>query len=333
MILMHIRGVTKKKNEKEGMIDLEKRNNADKKRNHKKAIAKPKGNGMVKKLAALVLCAAAGAVGSAVYNYSTGAGSLVINTVSRGDAIASSGSKTDSTAVAKKISASVVAITTENVQTSQSWFGSQVSSGAGSGVIISKNGYIVTCAHVVSDATKIGVTTSDNKKYVATLVGQDTASDVALLKISASGLTPATVADSDSIQQGQKVFAVGNPEGTFANSITSGIISAKSRKISVTVSGNDDESSFYGSQSNQTTMNVIQTDASVSPGNSGGGLFDETGCLIGIVNAKSAGSNTEGLGFAIPEKTVMKKISSIMKNKRSGGSQNSVNGQDQVQMP
>lgn len=300
---------------------------------NRKAAAKPKGNGLVKKLTALVLCSAAGAMGSAVYSHFTGAGSLVINTVSRGDNIASSDSKTDSASVAKKISASVVAITTENVQTSESWFGSQVSSGAGSGVIVSKNGYIVTCAHVVSDATKIGVTTSDKKTYVATLVGQDTDSDIALLKINATGLTPATVADSDSIQQGEKVYAIGNPEGTFANSITSGIISAKSRKIAVTVSGSDSNSSYGSQQTKQTTMNVIQTDASVSPGNSGGGLFDETGCLIGIVNAKSAGSNTEGLGFAIPEKTVMKKVSSILKNKNKTNSSNSVSGQDQVQMP
>lgn len=300
---------------------------------NRKAAAKPKGNGLVKKLTALVLCSAAGAMGSAVYSHFTGAGSLVINTVSRGDNIASSDSKTDSASVAKKISASVVAITTENVQTSESWFGSQVSSGAGSGVIVSKNGYIVTCAHVVSDATKIGVTTSDKKTYVATLVGQDTDSDIALLKINATGLTPATVADSDSIQQGEKVYAIGNPEGTFANSITSGIISAKSRKIAVTVSGSDSNSSYGSQQTKQTTMNVIQTDASVSPGNSGGGLFDETGCLIGIINAKSAGSNTEGLGFAIPEKTVMKKVSSILKNKNKTNSSNSVSGQDQVQMP
>ena len=214
-----------------------------------------------------------------------------------------------------------MAITTENVQTSQSWFGSQVSGGAGSGVVVSKNGYIVTCAHVLNGASRIGVTTSDNKKYIARVVGSDSSSDIALLKINASNLTPATFADSDKIQQGEKVYAVGNPEGTFANSITSGIVSAASRKISVTVNDDSDSQSDYGdmfgdmrSSTKQTTMNVIQTDASVSPGNSGGGLFDESGHLIGIVNAKSAGDHTEGLGFAIPEKTVMKKIEQLAKS-------------------
>ena len=279
-----------------------------------------------KKAVALVLCAGAGAVGGVLYTRNSGSGNVVINTVSQNDSTGvSTDSGNSSVSVAKKISASVVAITTENVKTSQSWFGSQISSGAGSGVVVSKDGYIVTCAHVIKDASRIGVTTSDSKKYIAKLIGYDTASDIALLKISANNLTPAAMADSDKIEQGQKVYAVGNPEGTFANSITSGIISAKSRTISVSSSDDDSSSDtdpfseMFGSgqtyqQSRVTKMNVIQTDASVSPGNSGGGLFNEAGCLIGIVNAKSAGSNTEGLGFAIPEKTVLKKIKEIMKN-------------------
>jgi serine protease Do len=305
-----------------------------------------RGARAVKKAVALVLCAGAGAVGGALYTRNSGSGNVVINTVSQNDSTGVSTNSGNSVSVAKKISASVVAITTENVKTSQSWFGSQISSGAGSGVVVSKDGYIVTCAHVIKDASRIGVTTSDSKKYIAKLIGYDTASDIALLKISANNLTPAAMADSDKIEQGQKVYAVGNPEGTFANSITSGIISAKSRTISVSSSDDDSDSSadpfseMFGSgqtyqQSRVTKMNVIQTDASVSPGNSGGGLFNEAGCLIGIVNAKSAGSNTEGLGFAIPEKTVLKKIKEIMKsgNNKKENKTEKVAGQDQVQMP
>lgn len=318
---------------------MQKQNHNEKNKKRYQPVRKPKGSGLLKKAAALVVCAMAGSIGSAFYNYTQGTGNVIVNTVGSDSIATSSDSGKGSAAVAKKISASVVAITTENVQTSQSWFGSQVSGGAGSGVVVSKDGYIVTCAHVISGASKIGVTTSDSRKYIAKVVGSDSTSDIALLKISAVNLTPATFADSDSIQQGEKVYAVGNPEGTFANSITSGIVSAKSRKISVTVnddSGSEDSySDMFGEmrgQTKRTTMNVIQTDASVSPGNSGGGLFNESGQLIGIVNAKSAGDNTEGLGFAIPEKTVMKKISHLAKGsneKKSSG----VAGQNQVQMP
>lgn len=309
-------------------------------KSRRQTIRKPKGSGLLKKAATLAVCAMAGATGSAFYMYTQGAGNVIVNTVSN-DSIATAASDTGSAAsVAKKISSSVVAITTENLQTSQSWFGTQVSGGAGSGVVVSKNGYIVTCAHVLNGASRIGVTTSDNKKYIARVVGSDSSSDIALLKISATNLTPATFADSDKIQQGEKVYAVGNPEGTFANSITSGIVSAASRKISVTVNDDSDSQSDYGdmfgdmrSSTKQTTMNVIQTDASVSPGNSGGGLFDESGHLIGIVNAKSAGDHTEGLGFAIPEKTVMKKIEQLAKSGSQKKAASGVAGQNQVQMP
>ncbi len=155
------------------------RNERNRKNLHQ-MIRKPKGSGLLKKAAALAVCAMAGATGSAFYIYTQGTGNVVINTVSDSGSIATSASSTGSAAsVAKKISSSVVAITTENLQTSQSWFGAQVSGGAGSGVVVSKDGYIVTCAHVVNGASKIGVTTSDNKKYIAKVVGSDSSSDIA----------------------------------------------------------------------------------------------------------------------------------------------------------
>ena len=174
--------------------------------------------------------------------------------------------------------------------TNGTWFGgSYVQSGAGSGVIISQDGYIVTCAHVVSGANNITVQLADGTEYTATVVGQDSTSDVAVLKIEATGLTPAVIGDSDSLAVGETTIAVGNPLGTLSNTVTNGIVSALNREV--TVQGND--------------MNLIQTSASISPGNSGGGLFNANGELIGIVNAKSSSSDAEGLGFAIPINTAM----------------------------
>ena len=130
---------------------------------------------------------------------------------------------------------------------------------------------------------------ADGTEYTATVVGQDSTSDVAVLKIEATGLTPAVIGDSDSLAVGETTIAVGNPLGTLSNTVTNGIVSALNREV--TVQGND--------------MNLIQTSASISPGNSGGGLFNANGELIGIVNAKSSSSDAEGLGFAIPINTAM----------------------------
>ena len=175
--------------------------------------------------------------------------------------------------------------------TCQTWFGGYyVQSGAGSGVIISQDGYILTCAHVVSGATSVKVQLDgSDESYDATIVGQDSTSDIAVLKIDATGLTPAVIGDSDALAVGEVAVAVGNPLGTLSNTVTDGIVSALNRQV--TVQNND--------------MTLIQTDASISPGNSGGGLFNANGELIGIVNAKSSSSDAEGLGFAIPINTAM----------------------------
>ena len=201
------------------------------------------------------------------------------------------------------VSPSVVVITTEQVVYSQwSWYGqSQVESGAGSGVIISSDGYILTCAHVVSGASNITVSIGD-KDYPATLVGEDTTSDIAVVKVDATGLTPATVGDSDNLKVGESVMAVGNPLGELGGTVTSGIVSALNR--SVTIQGT----------SSTNTMSLIQMDASVSPGNSGGGLFNMNGELIGLVNAKSSSSDAEGLGFAIPINDAIKVAQDLLEN-------------------
>ena len=144
--------------------------------------------------------------------------------------------------------------------------------------------------------------TINDKDYTATLVGEDTTSDIAVIKIDANGLTPATVGDSDGLKVGQNVMAVGNPLGELGGTVTGGMISALNR--SVTIQGTNSTN----------TMSLIQMDASVSPGNSGGGLFNMNGELIGLVNAKSSSSDAEGLGFAIPINDAIKVAQDLLEN-------------------
>ena len=273
------------------------------------------GKKLARSAVALVLAAAMGFAGGFVGAKYGGGSKGVIQQVERP---ASSDSSTDSTGnsisatsgtglstaqVAEMVSPSVVVITTEQVVYSQwSWYGqSQVESGAGSGVIISSDGYILTCAHVVSGASNITVSIGD-KDYPATLVGEDTTSDIAVVKVDATGLTPATVGDSDNLKVGESVMAVGNPLGELGGTVTSGIVSALNRSVSI-----------QGSSS-VNTMSLIQMDASVSPGNSGGGLFNMNGELVGIVNAKSSDSDAEGLGFAIPVNDAVKVAQELLEN-------------------
>ena len=202
--------------------------------------------------------------------------------------------------IASVASPSVVAITTEQMSSSQTWFGGYyVQSGAGSGIIISQDGYILTCAHVVSGATSVKVQLNgSDETYDATIVGEDSTSDIAVLKIEATGLTPAVIGDSDKLAVGETTVAVGNPLGTLSNTVTQGIVSALNRQV--TVEDND--------------MTLIQTDTSISPGNSGGGLFNANGELIGVVNAKSSYSEAEGIGFAIPINTAMDIAQQLIEN-------------------
>ena len=260
---------------------------------------KPKKNASkaVKSIVALVLAAAMGFMGGFVGARFGGNNKVIIQQVERSDSSsADSESAAEGTTVssgmttaqvAKTVSPSVVVITTEQVVYSQwSWYGqSQVESGAGSGVIISSDGYILTCDHVVSGASNITVTIGD-KDYTATVVGEDSTSDIAVIKIDADGLTP----------------AIGNPLGELGGTVTSGIVSALNRSVSIQ------------SSSSVNTMSLIQMDASVSPGNSGGGLFNMNGELIGIVNAKSSSSDAEGLGFAIPINDAIKVAQDLLEN-------------------
>ena len=193
------------------------------------------------------------------------------------------GSKMTVQEVTNKTNDSVVEIKTESVS-ADAWMQQYVTEGAGSGVVMTADGYIMTNNHVIDGASKITVTTSDDKEYEAKRVGTDSITDIAVLKISAKNLTPATYGNSDQLAVGDMAVAIGNPLGELGGTVSAGIISALDRELAI----------------DGKTMTLLQTDASINPGNSGGGLFNGDGQLIGIVVAKSSGSNVEGLGFAIP---------------------------------
>ena len=190
---------------------------------------------------------------------------------------------------------SVVEIKTESV-VSDVWMQQYVTQGAGSGVIITNDGYIVTNNHVIDGAGKITVTTSTGEEYDAKLVGTDSITDVAVLKVNAKNLTPATYGNSDQLAVGDLAVAIGNPLGELGGTVTAGIISALDRQLSI----------------DGKTMTLLQTDSSINPGNSGGGLFNSDGQLVGIVVAKSSGSDVEGLGFAIPINKAADVVQQIM---------------------
>ena len=192
---------------------------------------------------------------------------------------------------------SVVEIQTEMV-TNGSFLQQYVQTGAGSGIIISQDGYIVTNNHVIEDATSIMVRTSDGTSYSAQLVGTDSRTDIAVLKIDATGLQPATFGNSDNLNVGDTAIAIGNPLGELGGTVTNGIISALDRTIVL-----DNEE-----------MTLLQTNAAINPGNSGGGLFNSRGELIGMVVAKSSGEDIEGLGFAIPSNLVSQIAQELINN-------------------
>ena len=186
--------------------------------------------------------------------------------------------------VAKKVKPSVVCIL--NYQ-NQGGYGSSVEpAGEGSGIIATADGMIITNAHVVSGASSLQVVLEDGTKYEARLVGSDTLSDLALIKIDATGLTPAEFGSSGDLEVADWVMAVGNPGGmAFQSSVTIGYVSALDREVTNT---------------NGYTMTYIQTDAAINPGNSGGALVNAYGQVIGINTAKISATEYEGLGFAIP---------------------------------
>lgn len=194
---------------------------------------------------------------------------------------------------------STVGITTS---VTTNYWGFQTSSAAsGSGFIITDDGYILTNYHVIEDASSITVSLYDGKTYEASLVGYDESNDIAVLKVDAQGLTPVVWGDSDKLNVGDSVVAIGNPLGELTFSLTSGAVSALDREV--TLSGN-------------VTMNLIQTDCAINSGNSGGALFNLYGEVVGITNAKYSSSGSEAsidnIGFAIPVNDIREIVESII---------------------
>ena len=195
---------------------------------------------------------------------------------------------------------SVVAIST----TVQSNYFGQVTEGssAGSGFILTEDGYVVTNYHVVEGATAVQVITHNGQEYDATVVGFDSTNDVALLKVENAQFTPVTLGSSSDLIIGDMVVAIGNPLGELASTQTVGYVSGIGREVST---------------DSLTTIRMIQTDAAINPGNSGGPLFNMKGEVIGITTAKYSGTTTsgasiEGIGFAIPIDDVLGMISDLM---------------------
>lgn len=195
---------------------------------------------------------------------------------------------------------STVGITTS--VTTNFWGYQTTSAASGSGFIISSDGYILTNYHVVENSNGIKVSLYDGTAYDAKLIGYDESNDIAVLKVDAAGLSPVILGDSDKLNVGENVVAIGNPLGELTFSLTAGYVSAKDRQV--TLSGG-------------VTMNLIQTDTAINSGNSGGALFNLYGEVIGITNAKYSGSSAssasiDNIGFAIPINSVRSIVESII---------------------
>ncbi|MGW7208793.1 S1C family serine protease [Streptomyces sp. NPDC054837] len=297
------------------------------------AAPKKRTRGPLALLAAVAIVAAAIGGGTA-YGIQELTGNDTVTSSSTSTNVIPSSAKGTVSGVAKAVSPSIVEIN------------ATLSSGSstGSGVIITGDGEIITNNHVISGASSIKVSTSDGKEYTAKVVGTDSAKDLALIKLeNASGLTPATLGNSDGVQVGDEVVAIGSPEG-LTGTVTSGIVSALDRDVTVST----DESQSQGGQGGQgggsgqwpfefggqefngdtgsstTTYKALQTDASLNPGNSGGALIDMNGNIVGINSAmysaadstSSSSAGSVGLGFAIPINTVKADLAKL----RAGGS-------------
>lgn len=276
----------------------------------------PKKKGGAGKIVALVLCCAlvgggAGVGGAAIYGAATApqAGETVIYRnetnpvpvkVMQADGLTPMSLSEINAAYAD----SCVCISVQ-VMASNGWY-QQPATGAGSGFIISEDGYIVTNYHVIDGATAIKVTLNNGESYDAKLVGGEELNDVAVLKIDGvEGLKPVVIGDSDDVVVGETVCTIGNALGTLSASLTSGAVSATGRSVTMT---------------DGTVMNMIQTECTINSGNSGGPLFDSYGRVVGITSAKlsnngdSRNATIEGIGFAIPINDVIGIITDYMEH-------------------
>ncbi|MEV6876618.1 trypsin-like peptidase domain-containing protein [Amycolatopsis sp. NPDC051128] len=284
--------------------------------------AKPRKGGRVAMIVSATALGAAlvgGVGGAAIVGLTTTSadGTTSVSTpAANGQPVSNSNSNPgDVSAVAAKVTPSVVQI---NVTTDQG-------EAIGSGVILTSDGRILTNAHVVDGAQNVVITTSDGKKYQASVVGADTKADIAVVQAkNAGGLTAATLGDSSKLVVGQEVVAIGSPGG-LQNTVTTGIVSALNRNLSDIGQGRQQQQSPFSRTSNESedspSYTAIQTDASINQGNSGGALVDAQGNVIGINSAlyspaasANGSAGSVGIGFAIPIDDAKKIVDQIVNN-------------------
>ena len=245
------------------------------------------GRGLAGLLGASLLSAVLASTGTAAVLTATAAPAAAPTPTANTRAVNTATDTDDITAVVATARKSVVTITSNGVATNGPF--TVPSTGVGSGVILTSNGYILTNRHVVEDSQSLSVTLMDGRELPATIVRISDTTDLALIKVNATGLPAATIGDSDSIQVGQTAIAIGSPLGTYTETVTRGIVSGLDREITVTDQSTRRQSTLKG---------LIQTDAAINPGNSGGPLLDAAGQVIGLNTAVA--TSAEGLGFAIP---------------------------------
>ena len=241
-------------------------------------------------LLVILLCFSAGAAGAWLVNQSSERSAMTsLRSGEDGNKIVTA-QEEDIAGVAQKVAPSVVSILTQSER--QSYFGgSRTQQGAGTGIIVSKDGYILTNKHVVEGSDTVSVVTTDGATYDnVRVIGADPLNDLAFLKISGvNDLTVAELGDSSSLRIGQSVVAIGNALGQYKNTVTSGIVSGTGRSVTAAAEGSGQA---------ETLTDLIQTDAAINPGNSGGPLVNLAGQVIGINTAIASDAN--GLGFSIP---------------------------------
>jgi len=245
------------------------------------------GRGLAGLLGVSLLSAVLASTGTAAFLASTAAPAAAPAATANTRAVDTAPDAEDITAVVATARKSVVTITSNGV-TSNGPF-TVPSTGVGTGVILTANGYILTNRHVVDDSQSLSVTLMSGQELPATIVRISDTTDLALIKVDATGLPAATIGDSGSLQVGQTAIAIGSPLGTYTETVTRGIVSGLDREITVTDQSTRRQSTLKG---------LIQTDAAINPGNSGGPLLDAAGQVIGLNTAVA--TSAEGLGFAIP---------------------------------
>jgi len=245
------------------------------------------GRGLAGLFGASLLAAVLASTGTAAVLTGTAAPATTPAPTANTRAVNTAPDTEDITGVVATARKSVVTITADGL-TSNGPF-SVPTTGVGSGLILTANGYILTNRHVVENSRTLTVTLMDGRDLAASVVRISDTTDLALIKVDATGLPAATIGDSDSIQVGQTAIAIGSPLGTFTETVTRGVVSGLDREITVTDGATRRQSTLKG---------LIQTDAAINPGNSGGPLLDAAGQVIGLNTAVA--TSAEGLGFAIP---------------------------------